>query len=129
MHSAIRSSVDQLTPATRQLFRRLALLQGPTFAADQAAAVVDEPRWRTADMLEELADLNLVHTAPGDRYAMDDLFRLYAEDELAAREPLTARVPVQANPERCTTPAHLPPVRDPARRASLNGRRRLVPRR
>src|SRR3954451_19499623 len=74
MRSTIGSSVDQLTPATRQLFRRLALLPSPTFAADHAAAVVDQPPCRTADMLEELVELNVVHTAPGDRYAMDDLF-------------------------------------------------------
>jgi hypothetical protein len=126
MRSAIRSSVDQLTPAARRLLRRLALPAGPTFSADQAAAVADVPHWRTADVLEELAELNVVHTAPGDRYAMDDLFRLYAEEELAAQEPLTARVAVQASSGTAPTPAQLQPARDAARRASLSGRRQLM---
>ena len=43
MRAAIRSSVDQLGPSTRQLFRRLALVEDPTFAAGLAAALVGEP--------------------------------------------------------------------------------------
>ena len=61
IRAAIRSSVDQLGPSAQQLFRRLALVDDPTFTAGLAAALVGEPRWRAEDMLDELTkEINAV---------------------------------------------------------------------
>ncbi|MFW3171636.1 helix-turn-helix domain-containing protein [Geodermatophilus sp. CPCC 206100] len=86
VRAAIGSSVDQLGAAARQLFGRLALVEGPTFSAERAAALVGEPRWRAEELLDELTDLNLVQPAAGDRYALGGLLRLSAEAELATHQ-------------------------------------------
>jgi transcriptional regulator with XRE-family HTH domain len=140
MRAAIRSSVDQLGPSTRQLFRRLALVEEPTFAADLAAALVGQPRGRTEDMLDELADLNLVQPAAGDRYALRGLLRLYAEAELVAQETVAAREAARAAADRWRLTAssstgqpgagarrggrHVPSPRPPARLGLPRGTRR-----
>jgi hypothetical protein len=90
MDTAIGASVEQLGPAARLLFRRLALVDEPLFGADTAAALVDAPRWRAEDLLDELADLHLVRFAGADRYSFRGLVRLYAEGELAVHEPFAA---------------------------------------
>ena len=139
MRAAIRSSVDQLGPSTRQLFRRLALVEDPTFTAGLAAVLVGTPRWRAEDMLDEIADLNLVQPARGDRYALRGLLRLYAEAELAAHEPRAARAAARAAADqwRGTTSSspgqsgvatrregrHVPSPRPPVRLGHRHGRR------
>jgi hypothetical protein len=140
MRAAIRSSVDQLGPSTRQLFRRLALVEEPTFAADLAAALVGQPRGRTEDMLDELADLNLVQPAAGDRYALRGLLRLYAEAELVTQETVAAREAARAAADRWRLTAssstgqpgagarrggrHVPSPRPPVRPGLPRGTRR-----
>ncbi|MGR6964049.1 hypothetical protein ACU610_06285 [Geodermatophilus sp. URMC 61] len=111
MRAAIGSSVDQLGPSTRQLSRRLALVEDPTFVAGLAAALVGAPRWRAEDMLDELADLDLVQPAAGNRYALRGLLRLYAEAELAAHEPPAAREAARAAADRWRVPMSSSPGR------------------
>ena len=144
IRAAIRSSVDQLGPPAQQLFRRLALVDDPTFTAGLAAALMGEPRWRGEDMLDELADLNLVQPAPGDRYALRGLLRLYAEAELAAHEPRAARAAARAAADQwrrtsSSSPGqpgagarregrHVPSPRPPVRLGHRHGRRHLAAR-
>ncbi|MCV2490954.1 helix-turn-helix domain-containing protein [Geodermatophilus sp. YIM 151500] len=144
IRAAIRSSVDQLGPAARRLFRRLALVDEPTVPAGLAAALVGEPRWRAEDVLDELADLNLVQPAPGDRYALRGLLRLYAEAELATHESRAARAaaraaadqwrrtssgsPGQPGPGVRREGRHGASPRPPVRLGRRHGRRQLVAR-
>src|SRR4051812_21797891 len=112
MRAAIRSSVDRLEPATRTLFGRLAVIQEPTFTSERAASLVEAERARRAgagpssvdDMLDELAELNLVEPAAGDRYALRGLLRLYAECEQAPAVPAAAG-PTTASPASAFRPA------------------------
>jgi len=85
MRTAIQASVDQLRPTTRELFLRLPLLDAEAFPAALAAGLVGASRAAVDDMLDELAELNLVRSAAGDSYALGGLLRLYAEAELATR--------------------------------------------
>jgi hypothetical protein len=79
--TAIRHSVDQLTPSARQLFRRLSQICGTVFTPERAAALAGESVWRTEDMLDELADLNLVQHVADNRYELRGLLRLYGQME------------------------------------------------
>jgi len=87
LRTAIGSSVDRLPASTRWLFRRLPLVQGTTFDAASAAAVVGEPRWRAELLLDDLTDRGLLQPAAGNRYRLPGLVRLFAEADEASAEP------------------------------------------
>jgi transcriptional regulator with XRE-family HTH domain len=94
MAAAIRSSFDRLCPEAQQLFRRLALVDGSTFAAGLAGALIGQQAWQAEHLLDELADHSLVRPMAGDRYALPDLLRLFAKAELA-HELLTTRAAIR----------------------------------
>jgi transcriptional regulator with XRE-family HTH domain len=91
MRRAIERSFAQLEPAAQRLFRRLALIDGRTFGADLAGALLQDRRGRAEELLDELTDLHLVQPAAEDRYALPDLHRLYALAQLATHESPAAR--------------------------------------
>lgn len=90
------SSYEQLGPGAQRLFRRLALLDGPTTGPALAAVLVGEPLPRTEDLLDELTDLSLVQHLPGDRYQQHDLLRLFARYALEHQEDPAALAEVRA---------------------------------
>jgi transcriptional regulator with XRE-family HTH domain/tetratricopeptide (TPR) repeat protein len=90
------SSYEQLGPGAQRLFRRLALLDGPTTGPALAAVLVGEPPARTEDLLDELTDLSLVQHLPGDRYQQHDLLRLFARYELDHQEDPATLAAVRA---------------------------------
>lgn len=96
IRASIGLSFARLGPAAQRLFRRLALVEGPTFSAGLAGVLIGEQPWYAEDLLNELADLSLVQPAAGDRYALHDLLRLYARAELAAHELPAARAAIRA---------------------------------
>jgi transcriptional regulator with XRE-family HTH domain len=84
MGTAIRDSVDQLTPRAQELFRRLSQTCDTIFTSGRAAALVGESVPRTEDMLDELADLNLVNHVADHGYELRGLLRLYGQMEATA---------------------------------------------
>jgi hypothetical protein len=90
MAAAIRPSFERLGPAAQQLFRRLALVDGPTFDTGMAAALIGQPAWCADRLLDELIDLCLVQPAASGRYTLHELLRVFAGVELA-HEPPEAR--------------------------------------
>ncbi|MEV0902832.1 helix-turn-helix domain-containing protein [Actinoplanes sp. NPDC049802] len=91
MAAAIGRSHAQLSGEGRALFRRLAHLPGPGFAAGVVTALTGADPDDAADRLDELIELGLLETAGPDRYRMPDLIRLYAAERLHAEESPAAR--------------------------------------
>jgi len=89
MATAISLSFAQLGAAAQQLFRRLALVDGPTVGAGLAGALIGRHPWQAEELLDELADASLVQPTGGDRYALHELLGLYARAELAHEPPAT----------------------------------------
>ncbi|MFD9726984.1 BTAD domain-containing putative transcriptional regulator [Streptomyces sp. NPDC059072] len=82
VRAGFRLSYRDLTPATRQLYRRLGLLSVPDFAAWVGAALIDAEPIDAEDLIEELVDNQLLEVAPSagpvTRYRFQDLLRLFA---------------------------------------------------
>ncbi|HEX4814644.1 MAG TPA: BTAD domain-containing putative transcriptional regulator [Nonomuraea sp.] len=82
---------EAITERARVLFRRLAILDAHSFSAWISAALLAQPLTHAQDLLDELADAQLVEpmtTGPGInvRYRLHDLIRVYARERLAAEE-------------------------------------------
>ncbi|MFK4837219.1 helix-turn-helix domain-containing protein [Microbacterium sp. ZW T2_14] len=90
MESTFALSYEHLSGPTRTLFRRLSLVDGPSFDARLASAVGDLDVDEAEDLLDGLAALGLVETLRGDRYRLHDLLRLYAASRLRAEETADA---------------------------------------
>jgi tetratricopeptide (TPR) repeat protein len=88
--AALSMSYEQLPEATRQLFRRAALVTGPDFGASLAAVVGEVPVPAAEDHLDELVDLGLMETAQGGRYHFHSLVRLYAARQLEREDQVDA---------------------------------------
>ncbi|MFC8432293.1 ATP-binding protein [Streptomyces sp. NPDC057253] len=90
VRSALALSYGQLTASHRLLLRRLALVPGHDTGPELAAVLTGEDPLTTEDSLDLLVDRGLLEeTAPG-RYALHDLVRLFAREQLAAEEPESA---------------------------------------
>jgi transcriptional regulator with XRE-family HTH domain/tetratricopeptide (TPR) repeat protein len=85
--AAFEMSYEQLPDATRQLFRRAALVPGPDYSAALAAVLGDIAVPVAEDHLDDLVDLGLIGIAEGGRYRLHDLVRLYAQQRLEQEEP------------------------------------------
>jgi DNA-binding SARP family transcriptional activator/tetratricopeptide (TPR) repeat protein len=80
----------------RRLFRRLALLDVPFFAAWLSAALLDLPFTQAQDVLEELVSAQLIETLGSDsgvhsQYRFHELIRVFARERLATEEQATER--------------------------------------
>lgn len=87
VRGALALSYGQLTEPHRLLLRRLSLIPGHDTGPDLAAVLTGEGTLTTGDSLDLLVDRGLLEeTAPG-RYALHDLVRLFAREQLNAEEP------------------------------------------
>ncbi|MFD5590768.1 ATP-binding protein [Streptomyces griseorubiginosus] len=87
VRSALALSWGQLTDEHRRLLRRLALVPGHDTGPELASVLTGEDPSATEDSLDLLVDRGLLEeTAPG-RYALHDLVRLFAREQLDAEEP------------------------------------------
>ncbi|MDH6584315.1 transcriptional regulator with XRE-family HTH domain/tetratricopeptide (TPR) repeat protein [Streptomyces sp. SAI-133] len=87
VRSALALSYGQLTPPHRLLLRRLSLVPGHDTGPELAAVLTGENPLTIAGSLDLLVDRGLLEeTAPG-RYALHDLVRLFAREQLSAEEP------------------------------------------
>ncbi|XVU21359.1 helix-turn-helix domain-containing protein [Actinoplanes sp. CA-054009] len=84
--AAFNLSYQQLSGVARRLFRRLALVPGPSAGAELAGVLVQEPIAVTEDALDELIELSLLQQRPDGRLEFHDLLRLYAQGELEREE-------------------------------------------
>jgi tetratricopeptide (TPR) repeat protein/transcriptional regulator with XRE-family HTH domain len=82
VRSAFDVSYRRLSPAARQVFRRLATLPGADFDAELAEVATGVPT-----DLDELVDVNLLQATPvPGRFQFHDLIRLFAAERFVAEE-------------------------------------------
>ncbi len=86
VESAFGLSYGQLDEAGQTLFRRLSLLDGGSFGARVAGAVVGIGEVDAQDQLDGLVGLGLVEALHGDHHRLHDLLRLYAASRLRSEE-------------------------------------------
>ncbi|MEU7856321.1 BTAD domain-containing putative transcriptional regulator [Nonomuraea sp. NPDC049141] len=89
-------SYRSLDAESSRMFRLLSLLGGTGggISVAAAAALADRPEPRTADLLDHLAEAQLLDAYGHDRYRMHDLLRLFARER--AREEDTEEDQAQA---------------------------------
>jgi DNA-binding SARP family transcriptional activator/tetratricopeptide (TPR) repeat protein len=96
VRASISLTYDTLSVDAQRLFRRLALLEAPSFASWVAAPLLETEMLHAQDVLEELAEAYLLDTEPGGatgltRYRFHDIMRPFARERLAADEDQTDR--------------------------------------
>ncbi|MET8623633.1 BTAD domain-containing putative transcriptional regulator [Kitasatospora sp. NPDC004669] len=79
-------SYHRLDPELARAFRLLSLPDTPDIPLPCAAALLDRTEDEADRLLEELVDLNLLHSPRFGRYGFHDLVRAYARGRLAAEE-------------------------------------------
>ncbi|MET8338980.1 BTAD domain-containing putative transcriptional regulator [Streptosporangium canum] len=91
IRASISLTYDSAAEDARRLFRRLAILDSQIFSAWISAALLDMPFADAQDLLDDLADAQLVETTGVGRgvhtqYRFHDLIRVFARERLAAEE-------------------------------------------
>jgi tetratricopeptide (TPR) repeat protein len=99
VRTTLAVSYDTLDPTTRMAFRRLGLIDAPTFPSWVVAAALDQPIEGVDELMERLADARLLEVAGYDhagqlRYRFHDLLRLFARERAAAEEAEADRMRV-----------------------------------
>ncbi len=89
--AAFTLSYQQLSPVAQRVFRRLALVPGPSTGVELASVLAGEPAPVTEQALDELVELSLLQQRPDGRLEFHDLLRLYAGAELDREENAAAR--------------------------------------
>ncbi|MFE3453863.1 BTAD domain-containing putative transcriptional regulator [Nonomuraea sp. NPDC059194] len=89
VRASFEVSHRDLRERERTLFERLGLLAAPDFAPWTAAALADRPLGEAADLLERLAEAQLVQplgfdVAGQERYRFHDLIRIFARERALA---------------------------------------------
>ncbi|WP_214416975.1 AfsR/SARP family transcriptional regulator [Sphaerisporangium fuscum] len=91
IRASISLTYDSVGEDARRLFRRLTLLDSQIFSGWVSAALLDQPLADAEDLLDDLADAQLIETTgPGhgvhSQYRFHDLIRVFARERLAAEE-------------------------------------------
>ncbi|MBT2233616.1 AfsR/SARP family transcriptional regulator [Nonomuraea sp. NEAU-A123] len=77
-------SYRSLDAESSRMFRMVSLLDGVAISVAAAAALADRSEPRTADLLDHLAEAQLLEAHGHDRYRMHDLLRLFARERARA---------------------------------------------
>jgi len=93
---SISMTYDNISADARRLFRLLAVMDWLVFSGWVSAALLDVPLDDAQDLLDDLADAQLVEitgTESGmhSQYRFHDLIRVFARERLAAEEPVADR--------------------------------------
>lgn len=80
VRAAFDASYQALPAQAARAYRAVALIPGPDFPADLAAAALDDQE-RGQGLLDVLADASLLAEAPDGRYRLHDLVRLHAREQ------------------------------------------------
>ncbi|GIG92283.1 AfsR/SARP family transcriptional regulator [Plantactinospora endophytica] len=96
IRASISLAYDAVDDEAKRLFRRLAVVDLPTFSGWVSAALLDKPLYEAQDLLDSLADAQLVETTDAglglhSQYRFHDLIRVFARERLAAEECVTER--------------------------------------
>ncbi|WP_067182550.1 AfsR/SARP family transcriptional regulator [Microtetraspora niveoalba] len=96
IRASISMTYESTSEEAKQLFRRLAILDFAAFSPWVSAALLDRPLHKAQDLLDDLADAQLIETIGVGRgvhsqYRFHDLIRVFAREQLAATEPATER--------------------------------------
>jgi DNA-binding SARP family transcriptional activator/tetratricopeptide (TPR) repeat protein len=83
VRSVFSWSMSALSPPANRLFRLLGLYVGPDISVPAAASLVALPPGEVRPLLAELADAHLVTEHRPGRYAMHDLLRGYAAEQVS----------------------------------------------
>lgn len=91
IRASLSLTYDAISEPARRLFRRLAILDAHIFSAWTSAALLDQPLADVQDLLDDLADAQLIEVLGtgrhvGVQYRFHDLIRVYARERLAAEE-------------------------------------------
>ncbi|WP_084772442.1 AfsR/SARP family transcriptional regulator [Nonomuraea candida] len=91
IRASLSLTYEAISEPARRLFRRLAILDAHIFSAWTSAALLDEPLADVQDLLDDLADAQLIEVLGtgrhvGVQYRFHDLIRVYARERLAAEE-------------------------------------------
>ncbi|WP_089103598.1 tetratricopeptide repeat protein [Streptomyces hyaluromycini] len=89
--NAFGMSYEQLAPAARRIFRRLAVVPGRDVDAALAAVAGGTSAEDAWDALDDLVDLGLLQDTAEGRYRFHDLVRLFARDRLQREETAAER--------------------------------------
>ncbi|MFI9834264.1 ATP-binding protein [Streptomyces sp. NPDC051913] len=87
VRSAFSLSYRQLTGPRRLLLRRLALTPGRDTSPELAAVLVEGDPITVEDSLDQLVDQGLLEETALGRYALHDLVRLFAREQLTEEDP------------------------------------------
>ena len=96
IRASISLTYDSVGEDARRLFRRLTILDAQIFSAWVSAALLDQPLHIAQDLLDDLADAQLIETTGvgygvHSQYRFHDLIRVFARERLAAEEPPAER--------------------------------------
>ncbi|MEO3810289.1 BTAD domain-containing putative transcriptional regulator [Sphaerisporangium sp. B11E5] len=96
IRASISLTYESVGPEARRLFRLLAILDTSVFSAWLAGALLGGSHTDAQDLLDELADAQLIESAgPGygvhSQYRFHDLVRVFARERLAAEETAAER--------------------------------------
>ncbi|WP_250031374.1 helix-turn-helix domain-containing protein [Paractinoplanes maris] len=91
VEAAFSLSYQQLSAPAQRVFRRLALVPGPSTGAELASVLAGEPLRPTEEALGDLVDLGLLQQRADGRLEFHDLLRLYAGAELERTETAAER--------------------------------------
>ncbi|GGK97835.1 SARP family transcriptional regulator [Planomonospora parontospora subsp. parontospora] len=96
IRASISLTYESVGEEARRLFRRLAVLESQVFSAWVGAALLERPLPEAQDLLDDLADAQLVEpTGTGQgvhtQYRFHDLIRVFARERLAIEEPAAER--------------------------------------
>jgi DNA-binding SARP family transcriptional activator len=96
IRASISLTYDHLEDDARRLFRLLTVLDFAHFSPWVAAAALDTSFFEAQDLLDDLADAQLIETTDAGRgvhaqYRFHDLIRVFARERLAAEDPVEER--------------------------------------
>jgi tetratricopeptide (TPR) repeat protein len=80
VRAALDTSYQALPTPVARAYRAVALIPGPDFPADLAAAALDDGE-HGHELLDALADASLLTETPDGRYRLHDLARLHAREQ------------------------------------------------
>jgi DNA-binding SARP family transcriptional activator/uncharacterized protein HemY len=96
VRASISLTYDNTDEDARRLFRRLAILDSQFYSAWSGAALLDKPVEVAQDLMDDLADAQLVEITGTGRgvhtqYRLHDLIRVFARERLVVEEPTAER--------------------------------------
>jgi DNA-binding SARP family transcriptional activator/uncharacterized protein HemY len=96
IRASISLAYEAVDEEAKRLFRRLAVVDLPAFSGWVSAALLDLPLHEAQDLLDSLADAQLVEITDGglglhSQYRFHDLIRVFARERLAVEESAAER--------------------------------------